>query len=70
MSKMAMKINMRNYISEIIGTFFLVFAGCGAMVVNTYSGGALGHVGVAMTWGMIVMVIIYTIGVDGGVVTL
>lgn len=53
---------MRNYISEIIGTFFLVFAGCGAMVVNTYSGGALGHTGVAMTWGLIVMVIIYTIG--------
>ncbi|MDG1476764.1 MAG: aquaporin [Vicingaceae bacterium] len=53
---------MRNYISEIIGTFFLIFAGCGAMVVNTYSGGALGHVGVAMTWGLIVMVIIYTIG--------
>jgi aquaporin Z len=57
-----MKINMRNYISEIIGTFFLVFAGCGAMVVNNYSGGALGHVGVATTWGLIVMVIIYTIG--------
>ena len=54
--------NMRNYISEVIGTFFLIFAGCGAMVVNTYSGGALGHVGVAMTWGLIVMVIIYTIG--------
>ena len=54
--------NMRNYISEIIGTFFLIFAGCGAMVVNTYSGGALGHVGVAMTWGLIVMVIIYAIG--------
>ncbi|MBL4668989.1 MAG: aquaporin [Flavobacteriales bacterium] len=53
---------MRNYISEIIGTFFLVFAGCGAMVVDTYSGGALGHVGIAMTWGLIVMVIIYTIG--------
>ena len=53
---------MRSYISEIIGTFFLVFAGCGAMVVNSYSGGALGHVGVAMTWGLIVMVIIYTIG--------
>ena len=54
--------NRRNYISELIGTFFLIFAGCGAMVVNTYSGGALGHVGVAMTWGLIVMVIIYTIG--------
>jgi len=53
---------MKNYISELIGTFFLLFAGTGAMVVNTYSGGAIGHVGVAMTWGLIVMVIIYTIG--------
>ncbi len=54
--------NIRNYISEIIGTFFLIFAGCGAMVVNTYSGGVLGHVGVAMSWGLVVMIIIYTIG--------
>ncbi len=53
---------MRNYISEIIGTFFLIFAGCGAMVVNNYSGGALGHVGVAMSWGLVVMVIIYAVG--------
>ena len=56
------KKNMRNYIAEVIGTFFLVFVGCGAMVVNTYSGGAISHVGVAMSWGLIVMVIIYTIG--------
>lgn len=57
---------MRNYISEIIGTFFLVFAGTGAMVIDIYSGGALGHVGIAMTWGLIVMVIIYTIGDTSG----
>ena len=57
---------MKNYISEIIGTFFLVFAGCGAMVIDNYSGGALGHVGVAMTWGLIVMVIVYTIGDTSG----
>ena len=54
--------SLRNCIAELIGTFFLVFAGTGAMVVNNYSGGALGHVGVAMTWGLIVLVIIYTIG--------
>jgi aquaporin Z len=53
---------MRNYISELIGTFFLLFAGCGAMVIDSYSGGVIGHVGVAMTWGLVVMVIIYTIG--------
>jgi len=56
----------KNYISELIGTFFLIFAGTGAMVINNYSGGALGHVGVAMTWGLIVMVIIYTIGDTSG----
>ena len=57
---------LKNYISELIGTFFLVFAGCGAMVVNTYTGGVLGHVGVALTWGLIVMVIIYSIGDTSG----
>jgi len=55
-------MKLRNCISETIGTFFLVFAGTGAMVVDTYSGGALGHVGIAMTWGLIVLVLIYAIG--------
>jgi aquaporin Z len=53
---------MRNYIIEIIGTFFLVFVGCGAMVINTEMGGVISHVGVAMSWGLIVMVLIYAIG--------
>ena len=53
---------MRKYITEFIGTFFLVFVGCGVMVINTYVGGAITHVGVAMSWGLIVMVLIYSIG--------
>lgn len=53
---------MRNYVAEFLGTFFLIFAGTGAIVVNNYSGGALGHTGIAITWGLIVMVIIYTLG--------
>lgn len=57
---------MKNYFSEVIGTFFLIFAGTGAMIIDQHSGGALGHVGVAMTWGLIVMVIIYTIGDTSG----
>ena len=52
----------RNYIIEFIGTFFLVFVGCGAMVINNHVGGAITHVGVAMSWGLIVMVLIYAIG--------
>jgi aquaporin Z len=53
---------MRNYIIETIGTFFLVFVGCGAMVINTEMSGVISHVGVAMSWGLIVMVLIYAIG--------
>ena len=39
-------------IAEVFGTFCLVFAGCGAMVVNDVTGGAIGHAGVALTWGL------------------
>jgi len=53
---------MKKYIIELLGTFFLVFVGCGAMIINTHSGGSITHVGVAMSWGLIVMVLIYSIG--------
>lgn len=49
-------------IAEAFGTFCLVFAGCGAMVVNEVTGGAIGHAGVALTWGLIVAAMIYAIG--------
>lgn len=55
----------KNYLIEAIGTFFLVFAGTGAIIVNDATG-ALGHVGVAITWGLIVMVLIYAIGDTSG----
>ena len=47
--------------AEFIGTFALVFAGCGAIMVNSQSG-ALGHVGVALTFGLVVAVMIYAVG--------
>jgi len=47
--------------SEAIGTFMLVFAGTGAVIVEKLTG-ALGLVGIALTFGMIVTVIIYTFG--------
>lgn len=53
---------MKKYLIELIGTFFLVFVGCGAMVINTEMSGVISHVGVAMSWGLIVMVLIYSIG--------
>ena len=50
------------YIAEAIGTFALVFAGCGAIVVNDLFGAPLGHTGISMVFGLIVMAMIYSIG--------
>src|SRR6476646_4143588 len=53
---------MKKYIAEFIGTFSLVFAGTGAIVINEASHGAIGHVGIALTFGLVVLVMIYTLG--------
>jgi len=53
---------MKKYSAEVIGTFSLVFCGTGAMVVNEITGGAVTHPGVAITWGLIVMAMIYAFG--------
>ncbi len=49
-------------IAEFLGTFALVFAGTGAIVIDEVSGGAITHVGVALTFGLIVLAMIYTLG--------
>jgi aquaporin Z len=48
--------------AEAFGTFALVFAGTGAIVINGVSGGAITHTGIAMTFGLIVLAMIYTFG--------
>ena len=53
---------MRKYIAELIGTFALVFAGTGAIIINDVSGGVITHVGIALTFGLVVMAVIYAIG--------
>jgi len=53
---------MRNLYAEFIGAFALVFAGTGAIVIDGVSGGAVTHVGVALTFGLIVLAMIYTLG--------
>ena len=53
---------MRRIAAEFIGTFFLVFAGTGAIVVDGASGGAVTHVGVALVFGLVVLALIYTLG--------
>jgi aquaporin Z len=48
--------------AEFIGTFALVFAGTGAIVINETSGGAITNVGIALTFGLVVLAMIYTVG--------
>jgi len=52
----------RKYAAEFIGTFGLVFAGTGAIIINDVSGGAVTSVGIGLTFGLIVLAMIYAIG--------
>ena len=57
---------MRAYIAELIGTFALVFFGTGAIIIDQQSGGIVTHAGVAITFGLIVMSMIYSLGTISG----
>ncbi len=53
---------MKALSAEFLGTFTLVFAGTGAIVIDHASGGAIGHAGIALTFGLVVMAMIHTFG--------
>jgi aquaporin NIP len=52
----------RRALAEGLAAFALVFAGCGAIIADAEYGGALGTVGVALVFGLVIMVMIYAIG--------
>lgn len=52
----------RKCCAEFIGTFAIVLGGCGAVAINQLSGGAIGHLGIATAFGLIVMTMIYATG--------
>jgi len=51
----------RALVGELIGTAALVFAGCGAIMVDAKTQ-ALGHIGVAISFGLVIMVMVYAVG--------
>lgn len=54
------------FLAEAVGTYALVLAGTGAIIINDLYGGALGHLGVALVFGMVVMAMIYALGEVSG----
>ena len=56
---------MKKYWAELIGTFILVFTGTGAIVINELYG-SVTHLGVGFTFGLVVMVLIFSIGEISG----
>jgi aquaporin Z len=57
---------MKKYLAELIGTFFLVFCGTGAIIINEITNGEVTHIGIAMTFGLIVLAMIYSLGPISG----
>jgi len=57
---------LRRYLAECIATFFLVFAGTGAIIANDVYMGVIGHVGISLSFGLVVMSMIYGFGEISG----
>ncbi len=57
---------MKKYIAELIGTFALVFCGTGAIIIDQQTNGQVGHIGIAITFGLIVTSMIYAFGDKSG----
>ena len=53
---------MRKYVAEAFGTYALVFAGTGAVVIDSVTAGGVTHVGISLTFGLVVMAMIYAVG--------
>lgn len=53
---------MRQVVAEVIGTFLLIFFGCGAVHASVLTGAQQGLWQVAIVWGVAIMLAIYSVG--------
>ncbi|KAI4977389.1 hypothetical protein ZWY2020_057301 [Hordeum vulgare] len=53
---------VQKILAEIFGTYFLMFAGCAAVAVNKRTAGTVTFPGICITWGLAVMVMVYSVG--------
>ena len=53
---MKFRQGLRRYLAELVGTFALVFCGTGAIVINQETGGTVTHVGIAITFGLVILI--------------
>lgn len=50
----------KQVVAELVGTYILIFMGCGAALVNQVQ--PLSMVGIAIVWGLVLMALIYAVG--------
>ncbi|XP_014523482.1 nodulin-26 [Vigna radiata var. radiata] len=53
---------LQKLIAEVVGTYFLIFAGCASIVVNKNNSNVVTLPGIAIVWGLVVTVLVYSVG--------
>ncbi|KAI7758003.1 hypothetical protein M8C21_018724 [Ambrosia artemisiifolia] len=53
---------LQKLLSEVLGTYFVIFAGCAAVVVNADKEKVVSLPGISIVWGLVVMVMVYSVG--------
>lgn len=49
-------------VAEVVGTYFMIFAGCASVVVNKNNDNVVTLPGISIVWGLAVMVLVYSVG--------
>ncbi|KAJ1426177.1 Major intrinsic protein [Sesbania bispinosa] len=53
---------LQKLVAEVVGTYFLIFAGCASVVVNKNNDNVVTLPGISIVWGLVVMVLVYSVG--------